>query len=75
MEAMNLAPNDSSLMDLYAEFLIQQGDTAYAEKLLWRSIEIAPQQNGLKFCSLAELLYGPEAVKIYEKGIEVMMKN
>ena len=75
MEAMNSFPNDPLIMDPYAEFLIQQGDIPYAMKLLKKSIDIAPTQNGLKYCSLAELLSGAEAVKVYEKGIEVLISS
>ena len=63
--------NNVEFLDLYSEILINSDLPQEAIKIIKKSIEIAPNLNGDKYMSLAQLSDYKPALKYYHKGIEI----
>lgn len=70
--AHQMKPDDTNIMDALADVLLQLGDTCQAQTLLEASTSLAPTENPYKWCYLAQLQSGLEAVTSYLRGIEIL---
>lgn len=52
--------------------MLQLGEDEKAKQLIERSIQLNPQQDGQKYCNLAEMNKGQDAVQLYREGIRVL---
>jgi tetratricopeptide (TPR) repeat protein len=68
---LKVEENNVEILDLYAEVLVNLELPDQAKIVLEKSIQIAPNSNGDKYMSLAELSEYKLALKLYLKGIEV----
>jgi tetratricopeptide (TPR) repeat protein len=71
-KAHEMASTDTNIMDALADALIQTGDHEEAKQLLVLSTSLAPLINPYKWCYLAQLLSGHEALQTYQKAIEIL---
>jgi tetratricopeptide (TPR) repeat protein len=67
--ALSLEPDNTDIMDGYADILLQIGRMDEALHLLRRSTSLAPQDNCFKWFFLAQLLNGRDALVAYTAGI------
>lgn len=67
--ALAMEPENTNIMDGYADTLLQIGKIDEARELLRRSTSLAPQENCFKWFFLAQLLQGREALDVYNTGI------
>lgn len=67
-----LAPDDLSVLDAFGTFLCEEGEAERAERLLRRSVELAPDAGAEKHLYLAQLSEGAEALAHYEHGAKVL---
>lgn len=74
-KAMQMDPNHIQLLDSYAHFLLDMDDFNAAKQLLVKSIQLAPNDNWVKYMSLGQILQGGEAVQCYHKGIQLMTEH
>ena len=76
--AIEKEPENTEVLDQYADFKIQLGEIKEAHEMLLKSITLQPESCGEKYLSYAETLmmhqeYVPEeAVEARKKGIELM---
>ena len=70
--ALQMTPTDTSIMDSLAEVQMQLGETYEAEQLFKQSISLEPTRNPYKWCYLAQLQSGKEALNSYMKAAEIM---
>lgn len=78
-EGIKRFPNDTLILDLYTDLLIQIGEQTKAREvsnytynnlqLIEKSIQVNPDRDGHKYLNLAEMLSSHEAVAMYNKGI------
>jgi len=73
--ALQMTPTDTSIMDSLAEVLMQLGETNEAEQLFKQSISLEPSRNPYKWCYLAQLQNGQEALFSYKKAVEIMSSH
>jgi predicted Zn-dependent protease len=73
--AFALAPEDTNIMDALADVLLQMGDQNSGFELLQRSTSLAPRVNPFKWCYLAQLQTGEEALTSYRTGIQLMTEE
>lgn len=82
-EGIRRFPNDTLILDLYTDLLIQLGEQAKAKtvsgskclfinQFIEKSINLNPKQDGHKYLNLAEMLTSNDAVAMYRKGIEIL---
>ena len=67
--------DNSEILDLYAEVLVNLDLPNEARLALQRSIQLSPESSGDKYMSLAEISDYKQAVKLYQKGIDVYKKQ
>ena len=72
--ALALMPDDTNIMDALADALLQIGEKEAAFQLLTLSTSTAPEENPYKWCYLAQLQSGKEAVTSYQRGIEILTR-
>jgi len=65
-------PNETSFLDLYGDLNIQIGDIDKAREMLLKSIEMAPTSGASKYMNLGQITGGAEAMKCYQRGIEIL---
>lgn len=70
--ALQQSPEDTKIMDAYADVLLQLGEIQEAEKLLRRSIELNSYDNPIKWFFLAQMQNGLDALDIYHQGINIV---
>lgn len=74
-EGIKRFPNDTLILDLYTDLLIQLGEHNKAREvsnsylnqfqLIEKSIQVNPNRDGHKYLNLAEMLTSNEAVAMY----------
>ena len=69
--ALSLEPQNTEVMDDYAELLVGVGNVGKAVKLLRQSIALRPKGPASKYMSLAQLSEGRDALECYERGLKV----
>ena len=74
-EALNQNPDNTTLMDGFAEILLQLDMFDEARQVLTRSIQLAPDSGESKYMYMAQLCEGMECVNCFKKGIEIMTKE
>ena len=72
---LSIDKDNVEILDLYAEVLINSDLADDGIKILKRSIELAPDSNGDKYMSLAQLVDYKQSLKYYLKGIEIYKKQ
>lgn len=70
--ALELAPNDTLIMDSLADVFIQLGENEKAYNLLLKSASDEPTTNPVKWLYLAQLQQGHDALKCYQTGIGLL---
>lgn len=70
--ALQMSPTDTGIMDSLAEVYMQLGESYDAINLFQQSISLEPTRNPYKWCYLAQLQCGEEALASYKKAIEIM---
>lgn len=71
-KALELSPDDTNIMDALSDVLLQMGDQNLALELLQRSTSMAPSANPYKWCYLAQLQTGEDALLSYRTGINLL---
>jgi len=70
--ALELEPNNTSIMDDYAQCLLELGDVEKAAEVLRNSIEQDPDGGYQKYMNFGQLLEGMDALKCFQKGVDLM---
>lgn len=73
--ALDIEPENTNLMDAYADVLMQLGEMPQALTLLQKSVLSAPEINPYKWFFYAQLLSGHEALNAYTTGISIVRKD
>ena len=74
-KALDMAPQDTTIIDTLADVYLQLGLTNDALNLFQQSVSIQPRLNPIKWLYLAQLQYGSDAVSSYKTGIEYLSKT
>jgi tetratricopeptide (TPR) repeat protein len=72
IQALQLEPTNTKLMDTLAELLLQLGEIEDAYLVLKKSIELAPTENGMKYLSFAQLHNGEDALRLYRSSVDLL---
>lgn len=70
--ALQLEPNNTAIMDDYADVLLGVGNVAKASQLLRQSIALAPESGPSKYLNMGQVLEGVEAVRCFERGAALL---
>jgi predicted Zn-dependent protease len=68
-------PQNTNLLDTYAETCIHVGDLEKAEELLSKSVKLKPEEGASKYMNLGQISKGMQSVQFYFKGIEILKKE
>jgi tetratricopeptide (TPR) repeat protein len=68
---LKVDPDNTEVLDLYSEVLMGLDETETAIKCMKKSIALEPNKNPEKYMTLAQLSDYKNALKLYEKGIQV----
>ncbi|KAH8582493.1 TPR repeat [Cryptosporidium sp. chipmunk genotype I] len=74
-QAIQLDPLNSSILSAYGEFLCSIGNFDRGKELLEKSIRVSPDDDYVKYFSLAQILDGEESLFHWRKGIEILREN
>ncbi len=75
VEQGNIAPDDTNIMDALADAYLQLGEHCEALSLLELSTSRSPEENPYKWCYLAQLQAGSDAVGSYQRGINLLSEQ
>jgi tetratricopeptide (TPR) repeat protein len=70
--ALRIRSADTNIMDALADVYMQLGNNDKAMTLLQQSIAAAPQENGIKWLYLAQLICGNDALSAYQMGLQIL---
>src|SRR5438046_2484905 len=73
--ALQIHPNNTTIIDALANAFLQGGDFQRAEQMFKISIQLAPNVGHEKYMSLAGLLSGQQAIALFQKGIEILLSQ
>ncbi|KAF2077482.1 hypothetical protein CYY_001181 [Polysphondylium violaceum] len=73
--ALKLEPTDTVLMDTIGEILLEMGDLEQAKSYFFKSIQTNPEESASAYMNLGQLVGGDDAVRCYNKGIEIMERE
>ncbi|KAK6165941.1 hypothetical protein SNE40_022747 [Patella caerulea] len=62
-------------IELTGTVLLEMGDPESAQQCFLRAIEISPEDGHAKYMYLGQMYSGLDAVKCFQKGIELMLKQ
>ena len=71
--ALKRSPDDVNALEILAVTLMETGSIEEATDTLRKCVEIEPESGFSKFMSLGQLLQGKDAIKIYNKGIAILL--
>lgn len=74
-QAHKLDPSDTVLMDTIGEILLEMGDLEQAKSFFIKSIQTNSEESASAYMNLGQLMGGDDAVKCYNKGIEIMERE
>jgi len=73
--ALEIDADNVRALEVTASLLLESGQVESAKHCLGRSITVAPESGHSKYLSLAQLMDGEEALSLYRKGIELLLKQ
>ena len=73
-EAVTQDPENPQVLDATGAFFIEYDDERIGARILKKSIELAPNQNPMKYFYLGQLSSGREALSYYQAGIELSQR-
>lgn len=73
--ALETEPDNVRALEVSASMLMELGQTESAKHCLGRAVEVSPASGFSKYMTLGQLMEGAEAVKCYQTGIELMLKE
>jgi len=73
--ALEIDADNVRALEVTANLLLESGQVESAKHCLGRSITVAPDTGYSKYLSLAQLMDGEEALSLYNKGIELILKE
>lgn len=71
-KALAMEPNNVKVLECYGNVCAEVGDIEKAKKYFNDAVNIQPNKGHVKYLYLGQLHEGLDAVKFYEKGIELM---
>jgi tetratricopeptide (TPR) repeat protein len=73
--ALQTAPDNTDLLDEAADLMLQLGMVEEARAALAHSIELSPDSNASKWLYMAQLHEGEEALQLYTKALELLLRD
>eukprot|EP01083_Nonionella_stella_P078518 214952_1 len=73
--ARNNEPKNVSILDCLGECLLEMGETEPAFEILSESAKLEPNKNPSKWMNLAQCQNGDEALKCFQKGIDILAEQ
>jgi len=73
--ALRQHANDPVILDALGDTLLQMGEVHQARQTLSISIKLAPEVGASKYMNMGQILEGKEALRHYEKGLELLMRD
>jgi tetratricopeptide (TPR) repeat protein len=73
--ALQTAPDNTDLLDEAADLMLQLGMVEEARAALAHSIALSPDSNASKWLYMAQLHEGKEALKLYTKALELLLRD
>jgi tetratricopeptide (TPR) repeat protein len=73
--ALKVDPNSVAALDAYGALLCEEGDHPRAVELLQRSANLQPDDGFDKYCYLAQMSSGTDALTYYKRGAEVLSRR
>jgi len=70
--ALQINPNHVETINNYANLLLDAQDYDAAKTMLEKSMSLEPNANHWKYLSYAQLHTGVEAIKLYQRGIQLL---
>eukprot|EP01133_Synstelium_polycarpum_P018385 gene18385-22003_t len=74
-EALVVEPRNTLVMDTLGELLLEMGELDKAKQYFIRSVQTDPEDSSSKYMNLGQLLGGEDAIRCYNKGIELMERD
>ncbi|EGC38879.1 hypothetical protein DICPUDRAFT_53050 [Dictyostelium purpureum] len=73
--ALILEPENTLVMDTIGEILLESGDLEQAKSYFYKSIQVNSDDSATKYMNLGQLVGGDDALKCYNKGVEIMERE
>jgi tetratricopeptide (TPR) repeat protein len=73
--AIQISPSSTEALDLIGECYVDLGEYDDAKRAFERSVQIAPEESGTKWMFLGQLATGEQALKLYQRGCELLEKQ
>jgi tetratricopeptide (TPR) repeat protein len=73
--ALQTAPDNTDLLDEAADLMLQLGMVEEARAALAHSIELSPDSNASRWLYMAQLHEGEEALQLYIKALELLLRD
>ncbi len=75
LQGLEIDSNDVRVLDAFGELLANVGDSERAIELLTRSAQISPEEGGVKYFYLGQMMNGHDSLTAYRKCIEIMSRS
>merc|ERR1712137_293616 len=72
--ALEQEPNNTEIMDDYAECLLELQEIEQAGQLISKSIELDPEGGYQKYMIAGQLTSGMDSLSCFNKGIEILLR-
>jgi len=72
--ALEMEPNNTQIMDDYAECLLELQEIEQAGQLISKSIELDPEGGYQKYMIAGQLTSGMDSLSCFNKGIEILLR-
>lgn len=73
--ALEIEPDNLKALETVSNILLETGDVDAAVQYLNRAVSLSPDGGHSKFLCLGQVLKGEEAIKCYQKAIDIMLSE
>merc|ERR1712063_189915 len=73
--ALEQEPNNTEIMDDYAECLLELQEIEQAGQLISKSIELDPEGGYQKYMIAGQLTSGMDSLSCFQKGVEILLRK